>query len=143
MAPLSHDLDDEQPVCISVIGGTLNVFPDPVPISIKEKHRAHWFLAGDGVIDSIKFASANGPFRGGHNIPKSKKHVLFRLRDVVPPAEGPVGRRELDRVDDSVTGEEPVRAMFFFDRDGHGIRKNVQGASYYANANWLFVVQVV
>jgi len=76
MAPLSHDLDDEQPVCISVIGGTLNVFPDPVPISIKEKHRAHWFLAGDGVIDSIKFASANGPFRGGHNIPKSKKHVL-------------------------------------------------------------------
>lgn len=76
MPPLSHDLDDEQPVCISVKGDTLTVFPDPVPISIKNKHRAHWFLSGDGVIDSIKFASGNGPFQAAHKIPKSKRHVL-------------------------------------------------------------------
>lgn len=36
MAPLSHNLDDEQPVCISVTGNTLTVYPGPVPISIQE-----------------------------------------------------------------------------------------------------------
>ena len=76
MAHLSHNLDDEQPVCISVKGNTLTVYPDPVPISIKAKHRVHWFLSGDGTIDSITFASGNGPFQAAHNIPKSKKHVL-------------------------------------------------------------------
>jgi hypothetical protein len=76
MAPLSHDLDDEQPVCISVKGKHLTVYPDPVPISIDKKHRAHWFLSGEGTIDSITFASGNGPFQAPHNIPKSKTHVL-------------------------------------------------------------------
>lgn len=76
MARLSHDLDEEVPVCISIEGNTLTVAPDPVPISIKGKHRAHWFLRGGGTIDSIKFASGNGPFQAGHNVPKSKRHVL-------------------------------------------------------------------
>ena len=76
MAHLSHDLDDEQPVCISVKGNTLTVSPDPVTISIQAKHRAHWFLSGEGTIDSVKFAPGLDPFRAGHNIPKSKKHVL-------------------------------------------------------------------
>lgn len=75
MAPLSHDLDDEQPVCISVTGNTLAVYPDPVPISIQSRHRAHWFLSGEGTIESVKFESVD-PFRAGHNIPKSKRHVL-------------------------------------------------------------------
>ena len=76
MAPLSHDLNDEQPVCISIKGDTLTVSPDPVPISIIAKHRAHWFLSGEGTIESIKFASGNGPFQAPHNVPKSKRHVL-------------------------------------------------------------------
>ncbi|HEX7671203.1 MAG TPA: hypothetical protein VF395_16530 [Polyangiaceae bacterium] len=76
MAHLSHDLDDEQPVCISVKGNTLTVYPDPVPISIQAKHRAHWFLAGEGTIDSVTFAPGLDPFQAAHNIPKSKKHVL-------------------------------------------------------------------
>jgi hypothetical protein len=75
MSVLSHDLDEEQPVCISVTGDTLTVFPDPVQISIKNKHRAHWFLSGDGIIDSIRFAPGLDPFQG-HHIPKSKRHVL-------------------------------------------------------------------
>ena len=76
MARLSHDLDDEVPVCISINGTALTVAPDPVPISIKGKHRAHWFLRGEGTIDSITFASGNGPFQAGHQVPKSKRHVL-------------------------------------------------------------------
>jgi hypothetical protein len=76
MAPLSHDLNDEQPVCISIKGDTLTVSPDPVPISIMAKHRAHWFLSGEGTIESITFASGNGPFKAAHNVPKSKRHVL-------------------------------------------------------------------
>jgi hypothetical protein len=78
MAALSHDLDEEQPVCITVKGDTLALSPDPVPISIKEKHRAHWFLAGEGTIDSIEFAPGRHPFRAEHHVPKSKKHVLSR-----------------------------------------------------------------
>ena len=76
MANLSHNLDEEQPVCISVKGDTLTLSPDPVPISINDKHRAHWFLAGEGTIDSIKFESGRHPFQAGHHIPKSRKHVL-------------------------------------------------------------------
>jgi hypothetical protein len=76
MAPLSHDLDDEVPVCISIEGNSLSVAPDPVSISIKERHRAHWFLRGEGTIDSVKFDSGTGPFKAEHNVPKSKKHVL-------------------------------------------------------------------
>lgn len=75
MPSLSHDLDDEQPVCINLQGNTLTVAPDPVPISIQGKHRAHWFLCGDGTIDSIKFETVD-PFQKGHHVPKSKKHVL-------------------------------------------------------------------
>ena len=76
MSTLSHDLDEEQPVCITVKGETLTLSPDPVPISIKEKHRAHWFLAGDGTIDSIEFEKGRQPFQAGHIVPKSKRHVL-------------------------------------------------------------------
>jgi hypothetical protein len=76
MAHLSHHIDDEQPVCISVKGNTLTVHPDPVPISIQAKHRAHWFLVGEGTIDSVKFEPGLDPFQAGHNIPRSKKHVL-------------------------------------------------------------------
>ena len=77
MAALSHDLDDEQPVCIAVQGDTLTLSPDPVPISIQAKHRAHWFLAGEGTIDSIEFDPGRHPFHAaGHIVPKSKKHVL-------------------------------------------------------------------
>jgi hypothetical protein len=76
MTRLSHDLDDEQPVCISVKGDTLTVSPDPVPISIMAKHRAHWFLCAEGTIDSIKFVKHPEPFQADHNVPKSKRHVL-------------------------------------------------------------------
>jgi hypothetical protein len=76
MARLSHDLDEEIPVCISFEGTGLTVAPDPVPISIDGKHRAHWFLRGEGTIESIAFAAGNSPFKAGHNVPKSRKHVL-------------------------------------------------------------------
>ena len=76
MANLSHHIDDEQPVCIMVEGDTLTLSPDPVPISIKDKHRAHWFLAGEGTIDAIEFDEGRHPFQAGHIVPKSKRHVL-------------------------------------------------------------------
>jgi len=76
MANLSHHIDEEQPVCINVKGDALTLSPDPVPISIKDKHRAHWFLAGEGTIDSIEFHQGRHPFQAGHNTPKSRKHVL-------------------------------------------------------------------
>ncbi len=76
MANLSHHIDEEQPVCIAVKGDTLTLSPDPVPISIKDKHRAHWFLAGEGTIDSIEFEKGRHPFQAGHNVAKSKRHVL-------------------------------------------------------------------
>jgi hypothetical protein len=78
MANLSHHIDDEQPVCVKVNGDTLVVSPDPVPISIKDKHRAHWFLADEGTIDAIEFDQGRHPFRAEHHVPKSKKHVLSR-----------------------------------------------------------------
>ena len=76
MASLSHDLDEEQPVCISIKGDTLTLSPDPVPISIKDRHRAHWFLAGEGTIDAIEFDQGRHPFHAAHIVPKSKKHIL-------------------------------------------------------------------
>lgn len=76
MANLSHNIDDEQPVCITVNGDTLTVLPDPVPISIQQKHRAHWFLAGEGTIEAIEFDQGRHPFQAGHIVPKSKRHVL-------------------------------------------------------------------
>jgi hypothetical protein len=77
MAPLNHDLNDEQPVCISVIGSTLTVSPNTVPISIQLKQRVHWFLSGEGLIDSIKFKKDHPePFRSDHNVPGSHRHVL-------------------------------------------------------------------
>ena len=76
MPILSHDIDDEQPVCIYVKGETLAVSPDPVPISVKDKHRAHWFLAGEGTINAIEFEPGRHPFHAGHIVPKSRKHVL-------------------------------------------------------------------
>ena len=77
MAPLSHDLNDEQPVCISVKGDTLTVSPNPVPISIMAKHRAHWFLCGEGTIDSITSKTNHPvPFQRDHTYPTSKTHVL-------------------------------------------------------------------
>ena len=76
MPALSHDLDEEQPVCITVKGDTLTLSPDPVPISIKDKHRAHWFLAGEGTIDSIEFDKGRRPFQAEHIVAKSKRHVL-------------------------------------------------------------------
>jgi carotenoid cleavage dioxygenase-like enzyme len=101
MAKLSHDIDDEQPVCIHLKGSTLTVSPDPVPISVQARHRAHWFLAGDGVIDSIRFEPGGDPFRAGHIVPASKRHVLsdtvvdakhvgkrFKYTIVVTPAGG-------------------------------------------------------
>ena len=75
MPTLSHDLDDEQIACVMVKGDTLSVFPDPVPVSLKDKQRVHWFLAAEGQIDAIKFDKGH-PFHGEHIVPKSKRHVL-------------------------------------------------------------------
>jgi hypothetical protein len=76
MPNLSHDIDDELPVCIMVKGESLSLSPDPVAISVKDRQRAHWFLAGDGVIDAIEFDKGLHPFHAGHIVPKSKRHVL-------------------------------------------------------------------
>jgi hypothetical protein len=76
MSQLSHHIDDEQIACIMVKGDALSVFPDPVPVSIKDKHRVHWFLAADGQIDAIEFDKGRHPFHAGHIHAKSKKHVL-------------------------------------------------------------------
>ena len=78
MAALTHELDEEQPVCITIKGDTLTVSPDPVPISVNEKHRVHWFLSGEGTIDSIDFENGRHPFRAEHRVTKSKRHVLSR-----------------------------------------------------------------
>lgn len=76
MSNLSHNIDEEQPVCVTVKGDTLTVSPDPVLISVTEKHRAHWFLAGDGTIDAIEFDEGRHPFQAEHIVPKSKRHIL-------------------------------------------------------------------
>lgn len=76
MANLSHHIDDEQVACIMVNGNTVTVSPDPVPVSIKDKHRVHWFLCGDGHIDAIEFDKGRHPFDAGHIVPNSRKHVL-------------------------------------------------------------------
>ena len=76
MAILSHDIDEELPVCIMVNGDTLTVSPDSLSLSVKEKHRAHWFLAGEGTIDAIEFDAGRHPFHADHIVPKSKRHVL-------------------------------------------------------------------
>jgi len=76
MPNLSHNIDDEQIACISVKGDTLAVSPDPLPISIKDKQRVHWFLCGDGHIDGIEFDKGRHPFQAEHNHARSKKHVL-------------------------------------------------------------------
>ena len=76
MPNLSHNIDDEQIACILVKGDTLSVFPDPVPVSVKDKQRVHWFLAAEGHIDGIEFDKGRHPFDAGHIVPKSKKHVL-------------------------------------------------------------------
>jgi len=76
MANLSHNLDEEQIVCVTVKGDTLTLFPDPIPVSIKDKHRVHWFLSGEGTIDAIEFDKGRHPFQAEHNHAKSKKHVL-------------------------------------------------------------------
>lgn len=75
MPNLSHDIDDEQIACIMVKGDTLSVFPDPVPVSIKDKQRVHWFLAAEGHIDAVQFDKGH-PFHAEHTAAKSKKHVL-------------------------------------------------------------------
>ena len=76
MANLSHHIDDEQIVCVTVKGNKLKLFPDPVPVSIKGKHRVHWFLNGEGTIDAIEFEKGIHPFHADHHYPKSKRHVL-------------------------------------------------------------------
>jgi hypothetical protein len=76
MANLSHDIDEELPVCIMVKGETLTVTPDSLPVSVKEKHRAHWFLAGEGTIEGIEFDQGRHPFHADHIVPRSKRHVL-------------------------------------------------------------------
>jgi hypothetical protein len=76
MPNLSHNIDEELPVCIAVKGDTLTVTPESLPVSVKEKHRAHWFLAGEGTIDAIEFGHGGHPFHADHIVPKSKKHVL-------------------------------------------------------------------
>jgi len=76
MANLSHDIDEELPVCILVKGDTLTVSPETLPMSVKDKHRAHWFLAGEGTIDAIEFDGGRHPFHADHIVPKSKRHVL-------------------------------------------------------------------
>jgi len=40
------------------------------------KHRAHWFLSGEGIIDSVIFAPGLDLFQAKQNIPKSKRPVL-------------------------------------------------------------------
>ena len=77
MAPLKHDLNDEKPVCICINGNTLTVSPETVQVSIDDKTRVHWFLCGEGVIDSITFKKNHPePFKADHIVPKSKTHVL-------------------------------------------------------------------
>src|SRR5664279_2148024 len=76
MPNLSHDIDEELPVCIMVKGETLTVSPDTLSVSVKDRHRAHWFLAGEGTIDAIEFDQGRHPFHAGHIVPKSKRHVL-------------------------------------------------------------------
>ena len=76
MPNLAHDIDDEQVACIHVKGETLSVSPDSIPVSVKAKHRVHWFIAGDGTIDAIEFDQGRHPFHAEHILPKSKKHVL-------------------------------------------------------------------
>jgi hypothetical protein len=75
MANLSHHIDDEQIACILVNGDTLSVFPDPVPVSVKDKQRVHWFLAAEGHIDAIAFDQGH-PFHADHHHAKSGRHVL-------------------------------------------------------------------
>ena len=76
MPKLSHNIDDEQVACIHVKRNRLSVSPEVVPVSVKGKHRVHWFLAGDGTIDDIAFKKGKHPFRAGHIVPKSRQHVL-------------------------------------------------------------------
>ena len=76
MPNLSHNIDEELPVCITVTGDTLTLSPDSLPMSVTEKHRAHWFLAGDGTIDAIEFDGGRHPFHAEHIVPRSKRHVL-------------------------------------------------------------------
>jgi hypothetical protein len=76
MPNLSHDIDDEQVACIHVNGESLSVTPDSIPVSVRNKHRVHWFLAGDGTIEAIAFDGGRHPFLAEHIVPKSKKHVL-------------------------------------------------------------------
>ncbi len=76
MPILSHDLDEEQIACIHVKGDALSVSPDPIPVSVKDRHRVHWFLAGDGTIDAIAFEKGKHPFHADHLVAKSRKHVL-------------------------------------------------------------------
>ena len=76
MSNLSHHIDDELPVCITVKGETLTLVPDTLPMSVKDKHRAHWFLSGEGTLDAIEFDNGRHPFHADHIVPKSKRHVL-------------------------------------------------------------------
>jgi len=76
MPTLSHDLDDEQIACIHVKGDALSVSPDPIPVSVKDRHRVHWFLAGDGTIGAIAFEKGKHPFHADPLVAKSGKHVL-------------------------------------------------------------------
>ncbi len=76
MHTLSHDIDEEQIACIIVNGDKLSVWPDPISVSLKDKHRIHWFLAGPGHIDAIEFDDGRHPFQAGLVQPRSKKHVL-------------------------------------------------------------------
>jgi hypothetical protein len=77
MAHLNHDLNDETPVCISINGTQLTVSPPEVQVWIEKHTRVHWFLQGEGTIDSIKSKNNHpDPFQNDHDYAASKTHVL-------------------------------------------------------------------
>jgi hypothetical protein len=77
MAHLNHDLNDEKPVCIYINGTTLTVSPEAVQVSIEQHTRVHWFLHGEGTIDSITSkTNHHDPFQKDHDYATSKTHVL-------------------------------------------------------------------
>jgi len=76
MPHLSHDLDDEKPVCICIEGNALTVTPKDVQISVDKKERVHWFLRDRGTIDSITFGTPSGPFQGPHLVHRLHMHSL-------------------------------------------------------------------
>ena len=77
MARLSHNLNEEKPVCIHIIGRQLIVDPPTVVVSIPKRTRVHWFLVDAGRIDEITFKSKHpAPFHHDHDYASNKTHVL-------------------------------------------------------------------